>query len=441
MKNKSLINLFWPIFFETLFLMLAGSVDTLMLSSLNDNAVGAVGTANTYLSLFIIMFSIISTGMVAVMTQYIGAGLPYIAKRAKNLGIVLNGSLGIILSLTLGVLSKEILITIGVAKSILEYATVYMTIVGGASIITALIPIYSNYLRSFGYTKITMYANIIANICNLLLNSIFLFVFKMGVTGIAIATVISKIVNLIILMFFSNKKIYFENDELINSAKQIPTSQIFKQILRIGLPAATETALYNLSMALIIRFLNQMDSEGINITARSFVVTITNLSFCAGLALAQANAITIGWNIGQHKFEKSYKDTFKALKYGLIICISISILFVIFSNPILSLFIDNSKIKALAYKLLIIDIFLEIGRIMNLVFANALKTAGDAFYIVVVASIVMLIIGVGGTYFLGIHLKYMAVGAYIAMALDELIRGIISILRWISKKWQEKALI
>ena len=57
-ERKKLYQLFFPIFFEVLFMMLAGMVDTLMLSSEGDQVVGAVGTANTYIGLFIIMFSI-----------------------------------------------------------------------------------------------------------------------------------------------------------------------------------------------------------------------------------------------------------------------------------------------------------------------------------------------------------------------------------------------
>lgn len=71
-QRKSLTQLFVPICFETLFYMLSGMVDTLMLSSVSDQAVGAVGTANTYIGVFIIMFGVISSGMVAVMTQNIG---------------------------------------------------------------------------------------------------------------------------------------------------------------------------------------------------------------------------------------------------------------------------------------------------------------------------------------------------------------------------------
>ena len=73
-ERKTLTQLSVPICLETLFYMLSGMVDTLMLSSVSDQAVGAVGTANTYISVFIIMFGVISSGMIAVMSQNIGAG-------------------------------------------------------------------------------------------------------------------------------------------------------------------------------------------------------------------------------------------------------------------------------------------------------------------------------------------------------------------------------
>ena len=84
-RRKNLTQLFIPICLETLLYMLSGMVDTLMLSSVNDQAVGAVGTANTYIGIFIIMFSVISSGMVAVMTQNIGAGRPGVAYQARQL--------------------------------------------------------------------------------------------------------------------------------------------------------------------------------------------------------------------------------------------------------------------------------------------------------------------------------------------------------------------
>ena len=97
-ERKKLHQLFFPIFLEILFSMLAGAVDTLMLSSEGDQAVGAVGTANTYIGVFIIMFSIISSGMVAVMTQYIGAGRPGVARQALKLGLLFNLAIGLVIT-------------------------------------------------------------------------------------------------------------------------------------------------------------------------------------------------------------------------------------------------------------------------------------------------------------------------------------------------------
>ena len=104
--------------------MLSGMVDTLMLSSVNDQAVGAVGTANTYIGIFIIMFSVISSGMVAVMTQNIGAGRPGGAYQARQLGLTFNAVLGIIVSLILTFGAGAILAGVGVADALMQPARI-----------------------------------------------------------------------------------------------------------------------------------------------------------------------------------------------------------------------------------------------------------------------------------------------------------------------------
>ena len=96
---------------------------------------------------------------------------------------------------------------------------------------------------------------------------------------------------------------------------------------------------------------------------------------------------------------------------------------------------------ALVSKLLFIDIVLEIGRVTNLVFGQALKTSGDAVYPVIIASVFMYLCMVGGTYFFGLHLGLLAVGAYIAMASDECVRAVGMMLRWKTGKWKMKRLV
>ena len=92
-------------------------------------------------------------------------------------------------------------------------------------------------------------------------------------------------------------------------------------------------------------------------------------------------------------------------------------------------------------KLLWIDVILELGRVTNLVYGNALKTCGDATFPVIMGIIFMFLCAVCGTYFLGIHMNMLVVGCYIALAADECCRGIGMILRWKSGKWKGKGLV
>lgn len=435
-KNKTLKQLFIPICLEIILFMLAGMVDTLMLSSVSDQAVGAVGTANTYIGIFIIMFSVITTGMTAVMTQYIGANQIGIAYQARQVGIIFNTVLGVMLSVFLYFFAGQILDVVGIADALRQHAMDYLKIVGGASLLNALIPIFSGYLRSFGHTRQPLIATIIGNVINLALNAVFLFVFKWGVKGVAYATVISRVVNLIIVVV--------ESEILINAKADInrlSNGKVLGQIIKIGLPSALESALYNVAITLVIRFLNQMDPDGVNVTARSYACQITNFSFSAGAALSQANAILTGWRIGEGRFDECDRKTNKAAIAGIIVAVTIESLFAIFGGLITRIFTSDPEMISLVRKILAIDIFLEAGRVTNLVYGNALKTAGDAIFPAVIAAIFMFLCAVGGTYLFGIRLEWMVSGAYVGLALDECVRAVGMWLRWKSGKWREMSLV
>ncbi len=435
-ERKTLGQLFVPICIETIFFMLAGMVDTLMLSSVGDQAVGAVGTANAYIGMFIIMYSVVSNGMMAVMTQNIGAEKPGIAYQARQLGVIFNATIGLVISATLFFGGGFILDIVGIADALRQPALTYMQIVGGFSFLNALIPIFSGYLRAFGFMKQPLTATIIANVLNLCLNAVFLFVFEMGVAGVAIATVISKMLNLT-LVFISSSRLVKAKEY----PHRLPVKDVFKQIIQIGLPSAMESALYNFAMTLMIRFLNQMDPEGFNVTARSYTAQITHFSFAIGAALAQANAIMTGWRVGAKEYDACDKGTKKAALIGIAVAIAVEASFALCAHPIMALFTDDPKMVSLVQILLAIDIFLEIGRVSNLVFGNALKTSGDALYPVVIGAIFMFLCAVLGTYFFGIHLNLLVIGAYIALALDECVRAVAMFFRWQSGKWKEKSIV
>ena len=435
-EKKSLPQLFFPIFLELLCMMLTGAADTFMLSSVGDQAVGAVGTANTYISIFMIMFSVISSGMVAVMTQYIGAGRPGVAKQAMKLGLIFNTCIGICFTVLLTAGGGFILTAVGIAEGLKDHATIYMQTVGFFCLCNALTPIFSSYLRAFGHTTPTLVSTLIANAVNLILNAVFLYVCDWGVLGVALATGISRLTHLLWLVIAAFHRIRIEKDPTPPSNKMI-----FRRIIQVGLPAAMESALYNLAITFVIRFLNQMDETGFQAIARSYAIQINNFSYCVGAALAQANAILVGWRIGAGDFERCDRGTRKAGIIAICSGAGTAALFALFAQPIVGLFTNDPEMIRIVGYLLIVDIALEIGRASNLVFGFALKTSGDATYPMIVAIVFAFLCAAGGTWFFGIKLGWLAVGAYVAMALDECTRAVFMFLRWHIGKWRSKTLV
>ena len=434
-KKTRLLTLFFPIFLELLFTMLTGAVDTLMLASEGDQAVGAVGTANAYIGVFLIMFSIISSGMTAVMTQYIGAKRPGVAQQALRLGLLLNLAVGLAITALLVFGGGWILQTIGIAEALLVPGRVYLQTVGIFCVCNALIPIYSSYLRSFGRTTATLWATVTSNVINVALNALFLFVMDWGVFGVALATGISRLVNLL-WVFLAAQRIPRTND-----GDRLPNGSILSKIIRVGLPAAMESSLYNMAITIVISLLNRMDPLGTQATARAYALQIANFSYCAGAALAHANAIFVGWRIGAGELDRCDRETRRNALVGIALGVGTASIFAIFAKPILSLFTDDPDMIHLVSMLLAVDIILEIGRATNLIFGFALKTSGDATYPMIIAVIFAFLCAAGGTWYFGIHLGWLAVGSYVAMALDECVRAVFMFLRWHKGVWKQKNLV
>ena len=435
-QQKKLHQLFFPIFFELLFVMLTGAVDTLMLSSVGDQAVGAVGTANTYIGLFIMMFSIISSGVMAVMTQYIGAGRPGVARQAMTLGLVFNMTLGAVITLALTCGAELILNTVGIAPQLMDDAKTYMQVVGLFCLCNAVYPIFSGFLRSFGHATPTLLATVCANLVNVGLNAIFLYGFHWGVWGVALATGISRLVNLLWLIIATSRRIHVSKD-----TNPLPARFLLGQIIRVGFPAAMESCLYCMAITMMTRFLNQMDETGMQASARAYTVQISNFSYTASGALAQANAILAGWRIGAGKLDECHRGTRKAGLLAVLLGAGTAAIFALVGTPLVGLFTDDPEMVRLVSNLLCINIALEVGRALNLVYGSALKASGDAVFPMVIAVVFVFLCAAGGTWFFGIHLGWLAVGAYIALALDECVRAVGMVLRWYSGKWKEHRIV
>lgn len=439
MKRSSFRRLLIPIVVELFLTLFIGSIDTFMVSSVDDLLVGAIGTANSYHYLIAILFNVISGGLAAVMSQYIGAKLESTANRAHKIALVINIAFGVALSIALFFGTNALLKILKVSPSYIEYSSMYLRIIGSFIFIDAVNPVFSAYLRSYGKTKFPMISSAVANIINVVLDIIFILTctsYMDAVIKVAIATVIAKAVSFILNIIF-----FFAYRNKNGEKQQLSDKQIIRDIIKIGLPAALETVMFNFVMAFITTCLNQMDVDGINMTIYSYCNQISCFSYVICNAMSQANAIRVGWWMGEKNFEVCKKQTIKVLLLSMCITLACSFIIAICGKYIISIFTDNQEIIKIGMIVLFIDIFVELGRSINLTIGNALKAAGDATFTVIIGVIFMILIAGGGSYLLGTTFKLFVIGVWIGKAADEMIRGVLMFLRWKSNKWQEKILL
>jgi putative MATE family efflux protein len=439
-KKLSLFAITWPIFIEILLHMLMGNADTLMLSQYSDDSVAAVGVANQILFVVIVMFGFIATGTAVLVAQHLGANEQQEAEEVSRVSIVANLLFGLILSAFLLWFGESLLRLMKLPSELFAEAHSYLLIVGSCSFIQALIMTIGAILKSYGYTRDTMYITIGMNVLNVIGNYLFIFgpfgIPVLGVQGVAISTAISRGTALFVILILLIKR---TNISLAISRLFSLSIQHVKNLLKIGIPSAGEHLSYNTSQMLITYFITLMGTEAI--TTKIYTQNIMMFIFLFGVAVSQGTQIIIGHLVGARAYEEAYKRCLKSLKLAITVSLVMAICFSIFSNTLFSIFTTNEEIIKTGGTLILLTIILEPGRSFNLVIINSLRAAGDVKFPVYMGILSMWGVSVPISYFLGIELQLGLVGVWIAFIVDEWFRGLIMLWRWRSRVWQQKSFI
>ena len=440
MKNLKLFNLAWPIFVETLLFMLLGSVDVFVLSRYDDLAASSVNTANQAISITTIVFTVISTASAVLISQYLGAKKRENASRVAALSMTFHLIFGVIISAVYVLFAKPILSFIGAEGTVLEFSSQYLTVVGGFIFFQALLSSMSVIVRNHGMTQISMFVTLGMNILNTALDVIFvlgLFGFpKLGVLGVAIATTFSRIVGTVVLAVVLFKKV--EKSSIFKLLKPFPKEDV-KNIIRIGVPSAFETFLYNISQVVITSIVLKCLTDAELIT-KTYVQNITMFFYLFTVAISQASQIITGHLVGAKKFEEVKRKAYRNYLYALSITITICIVGAIFGEKLMGIFTADEVVIALGAQVLFINIFLEFGRTTNLVIIGCLRGAGDVYFPTICAVFSMILVSTLGSYILAVVCGLGIHGLWIAIAADEVIRGVLMLFRWRSEKWKTKGI-
>lgn len=438
MKNLKLFSLAWPIFIETALFMLLGFIDVFVLSKYDDLAASSVNTANQAVSIVTIVFTVISGASAVLISQSLGAGNKKGASRIAALSITFSLIFGLIISAILMFFNKPILSFIGAKGQILTFGSQYLSIVGGFLFLQALLNIMSVIIRNHGMTQISMYVTVGMNIINTVLDIVFVLGLfgmpRLGVMGVAIATTFSRFVGTIVLGVVLFKKI--EKPSIFKLLKPFPTDDT-KNIVKIGVPSALESFLYNLSQLVITSMVLKCLTDTDLIT-KTYVQNITMFFYIFAVSIGQASQIIVGHLVGAKKFDEAHKQGFRGYRNCLLITIGISIVGMILGKILMGVFTDNQEIINIGSNILMLNIFLELGRTTNIILIACLRGAGDVFYPTGCAIFSMWFISVLGSYLFAVVFGMGIYGLWIAFAADELFRGIMMIIRWKGGKWRNK---
>jgi putative MATE family efflux protein len=439
-EKTPLLILSGPIFLELFLNTMLNNVDMIMLSNYDTNAVGAVGNANTIMFMMNILFNVIATATSVVVSQYLGAKLYDKMNMIYTLAIIVNLSVGVFLSGLFCAANPLIMRFLNVSAEMRPYSMIYIYIVGGGGFITAVFSVMLQILRCNGYPKIGMWVTLAINVVNIGGNYLFLFgplaFLNMGVAGVAISTVFARALAVVVLfIFFFAKKI---GKVSLRYLKPFP-GRLLGKMIKIGLPTAGENLTYNLYQTTLLSFVNAMGNDAVN--ARAFCNSLISFALIFSNASAMATQIITGHLVGAGKQEEAYKRVFKTLKTSMPITIALASINALLCSLTLHIFTDNQNIIALGQMIMIVDIFIEMGRCLNMTFVCSLKAAGAYIFPLIIGIICNWGLGLSMGYTVGVALGVGVAGIYAGTATDECIRGLIVMYYWYKKKWYGKAIV
>jgi len=420
----------------TLFLQDAFNlVDMYFVGKLGASAIASVSMSGIIIGIIMTAVMGLSFGTVALVSRYVGEG-----NIDKADGVVMQSFiLGLLITLIITplgyIFAPQMLELLGASKDVVMQGTAYLRITFGGSITIFLTVLMFSALRGAGDPISPMIILLISTILNIILDPIMiygLFGFpRLEVAGSALATIISRAVALIMILFV----MMGEKSIVKLRARDFRFDfDIMKKIVKIGNPSLLEFLIINLSALFLMWVVASYGTTAIaayGIGMRlNMAVTIPTMGF------GFAAATLVGQNLGAQKPERAEKSGWMSAGIGVIIMIVLTIIFLALSSDIVSVFNDEIEVVEIGTQFIRIMaptfVFLGLGTTLG----RGLNGAGDTIHTMLISVITMLVLRVPLAWYtstwIGIN------GVWITLALTNVIYGIIMAIWFKIGKWKEK---
>lgn len=434
--NKNLFLMSIPIFVELMLQLLVGNVDQIMVSRVSQGSVAAIVNANQIMNLVIIVLSMAATATTVILSQYLGAGDRTNSSKVCMVSLVMITVLGFLSTILIFVGHVSIYRAIQVPEEVFGEASLYLRIVGSFIVVQGLYLTFSSIIRAFAMMKEVMFVSIVMNVLNIIGNAILINGWfglpRLGAIGAAVSTDISKLVGLFLMIWLFLKRTDIKLG--IKFLRPFPM-QILKNLCRLAIPSGVESLSYNMSQMCILGIVNGFGTM-VTVT-KGYCSIFANLSYVYALAIASATQVVLGYLIGGKRIELIQKRVNSTMKVALCACVGMAVLLYLSSDFIFLMFTDDPEILTLGKRILFIEIFLEIGRAINIVMTKCLIAVGDAVTPTVVGVIFQWGVAFVGAWVFGVIFDWGLEGIWIAMTIDECMRGLIFAVHFKKERWKK----
>jgi len=305
MTGDNLLKNIWmfsvPLILTNFLQMMFNAADTVVVGRFaGQQALAAVGATGSLCFLLISLFNGLSVGSNVIIARYIGANRSESISKAVHTSVAMSIASGLFLSVLGFFISKPMLRLMSTPADIIDMSTLYMRLYFVGTFFGIVYNFASSVLRAKGDTKRPLYFLCISGITNVVLNLVFVAFFKMGVAGVAIATVISQAVSAVLVIITLLK----ETDATrLEPSKLSMDFDMVANIIKIGVPAGIQGMVFSLSNVVIQSSINSFDSSTI-VAANSAAANLEGFVYIGIMAFTQACITFTSQNIGAGKYDR-----------------------------------------------------------------------------------------------------------------------------------------
>lgn len=305
-------------------------------------ALAAVGSTGSLVNLFLNVFLGLSMGSGVMVARHIGARDDKRVSECVHTAMLLSVFCGILIGTIGFFFSGEMLKLMKVPDDVLDLATLYLKVYFMGSPGLLAYNFGASIVRATGDTKRPLFILTLSGLVNVILNLVLIIIFKFGVEGVAIATIVSQYLSAVMIIAYLFK---INNSCRLNMKKFHVEKYELKQILRLGLPAGIQSSLFSVSNVIIQSTVNSFGSVAMAGIAAgsnydSYIYTCTN-------AIAQTTMTFTSQNIGARKSENIGKVYRYCILIALIIGVVLGLIGTFFGDFIVGFFSDDPEVIAI----------------------------------------------------------------------------------------------